>query len=238
MNSKTIGIIGAMDCEIAAFKAVLKNIEEIKYGVFTFYKGELSGKNIVLIKSGVGKAASAVCTQILADKFSPEFIINTGIAGGIAPDVNICDIVIAEKLVQHDFDASAIGYAKGYICNDKNPDEPTYFYADKELVKKFKKVLSEKMPDEAYKEGIIASGDMFIGSKEKKQELFSLFGAIAAEMEGAAIAHAASLNEIPFIVIRAVSDAADENAGQGHKFMEKEAAEKSARAIKLFIEQL
>jgi len=238
MNSKTIGIIGAMECEIAAFKSMLKNTEEIKNGVFTFYKGTLAGKNTVIVKSGVGKVSGAVCTQLLADKFNPEFIINTGIAGGIAPDVHIGCIVIADKLVQHDFDASAIGYAKGYICNDKNPNEPTYFYADKELVKKFKKVLSEKMPNETYKEGIIASGDMFIGSNAKKQELFSLFGAIAAEMEGAAIAHAASLNEIPFIVIRAVSDAADENAGQAHKFMEKEASEKSAHAIALFIEQL
>ncbi len=238
MSNKTIGIIGAMDCEVENLKALLNNPKEIKQGILTFYQGQLFDKTVIVVKSGVGKVAGAVCTQLLTDKFAPDFIINTGIAGGIAHGMQVGDIVIAEKLVQHDFDASAIGYAKGYICNNINPNEPTYFYADKELNLKLKKVLEEKMPDIKYHEGVIASGDMFISSNEKKKELREMFNAKAAEMEGAAIAHAATLNEIPFIIIRALSDLADEQAGKNYIFKEKEAADISAKVIENLLERI
>ncbi|MBR1373332.1 5'-methylthioadenosine/adenosylhomocysteine nucleosidase [bacterium] len=238
MNSKTVCIIGAMDCEVEKLKEILNNVEEIKQGILTVYKGEAYGKTVVVAKSGVGKVCGAVCTQLLIDKFNPYCIINTGVAGGLGKGMQVLDIVLAEKLVQHDFDASAIGYAKGYICNNIKPDEPTYFYADKELINKFKLAISEKMPDLRYHEGVIASGDMFVGTSEKKKELNVMFGAIAAEMEGAAIAHAATLNCVPFIIIRSLSDLADEKAGKGHAFKEREAADKSAKAIELLLQKI
>ena len=238
MKNKTICIIGAMDCEISKLKAELENIEEFKKGVFTFYKGNLKGYDAVIVKSGVGKVSAAVCTQIAIDKFNPDFIINTGIAGGLAKGMKIEDIIIAEKLVQHDFDASAAGYAKGYICNDTNSKEPTYFYTDKKLVSILKKSLAEKLPEVKCHEGVIASGDMFVASSEKKKELNKMFGAIAAEMEGAAIAHACTLNNIPFIVIRALSDLADETAGEGHRSKEEDAAALSAKAINALFEHI
>ncbi len=238
MNNKTVCIIGAMDCEVERLKSILKDVEEIHQGAFNIFKGKVSNKDVVVVKSGVGKVCGAVCTQLLIDKFHPNCIINTGVAGGIKQGMQIGDIVIAEKLVQHDFDATAIGYAKGYICNNINPQEPTYFYADKNLNTELKKVISEKLPKLKYHEGVIASGDMFISSNEKKKELKKMFNAVAAEMEGAAIAHAATLNEIPFVIIRALSDLADEDAGKGHLFKEKEAAEISAAAIEALLERI
>ena len=238
MKNKTICIIGAMDSEIARLKSVLQNIQEVKQGLLTFYKGVMHGFNIVLVKSGVGKVCAAVCTQIAADKFSPDFIINTGIAGGLADGMQTGDVVIAEKLVQHDFDASAIGYAKGYVCNNINPDKPTFFYADKKLIEILKRTLDEKLPNIKYHCTAAASGDMFIGSSAKKKELVEMFGAGACDMEAAAIAHAAVLNEIPFIIIRSLSDLADEQAGEGHKFSEEKSADTAAKTIETFIEQL
>lgn len=235
MNNKNICIIGAMDSEIQKLKSLIENIEEIKQGELTFYKGKIFDRNVVLVKSGVGKVCGAVCTQILADKFNPAFIINTGIAGGLSIDLNIGDIIIAEKLVQHDFDATAIGYAKGYICNNTNSKEPTYFYTDKNLVKNLEIAITNDLQNIIYHKGVVASGDVFIGTKEKKKELNNMFNAIAAEMEGAAIAHACTLNQIPFIIIRVISDLADEHTAKEHVFKEQEAADKAASAIEAFL---
>lgn len=238
MQNKTICIIGAMDCEVEKLKTLLSDVEEVNHGILKVIKGTMFDKNIVVAKSGVGKVSASVCTQLIIDKYNPKYIINTGVAGGIKSGLNICDIVIADKLVQHDFDASAIGYAKGYICNNINPNEPTYFYADKKLINAFKNVIDEKMPKVKYHVGIIASGDMFVGSSEKKQEINQTFGAIAVEMEGAAIAHTATLNEIPFAIIRSICDLADEKAGKGHAFNEQQAADISAKAVELLLEKI
>ena len=239
MKNKTICIIGAMESEVGKLKTALNDVEEIKHGVFTLFKGKIYGNTVIIVKSGVGKVCGAVCTQLLIDKFNPDYIINIGIAGGLGSNMEVEDIVIAEKLVQHDFDATAIGYAKGYICDNTNSQEPTYFYADKNLVEKITKVIDEKMPSVKYHKGIVASGDMFIGASEKKKEIIEMFGAIAVEMEGAAIAHAATLNKVPFIIIRSLSDLADEKAGKGHIFNEEKAANVSSNVVlKLLEEQL
>ena len=236
MNSKeNICIIGAMECEIAKFKSIIDDIEEIKYNQFTFYKGKAFNKNVIIAKSGVGKVAGAICTQILINLFNPDYILNTGVAGGLKKDMKIGDIIIANRLVQHDFDASAIGYAKGYICNGINPKEPTYFYPDKQLFNKFKKALDENITNFTCHEGTIASGDMFVSSNEKREEIINLFDASAVEMEGAAIAHAATLNNKPFIIIRAISDLADDSASKKINYTEKDAAITSAKAIETIL---
>ena len=230
-----IGIIGAMECEINRIKSMLKNIEETNYCQFTFYRGELFDKSIVLVKSGVGKVASAVCTQIMIDLFKPDYIVNTGVAGGLKTGIEIGEIIIADKLVQHDFDTTFLGYAKGYVCNGINPKEPTYFYPDKELVKNFEKGLSSKDPEIKHHIGTVASGDTFISSNTKKKEIKELFDACAVEMEGAAIAQTATLNNLPFVIIRAISDLADDNASKKLQFTEENMAELSAKALEIIL---
>ena len=238
MNNDLIAVIAAMECEILKFKSLLKNIEEIKYGQFTFFKGEFYGKNIVIAKSGVGKVAGAICTQIIIDRFNPSLIINTGVAGGLGKDIKVGDIVIAEKLVQHDFDATVLGYAKGYICNGINPKEPTYFYSDKNLTEKIKSIISKETFDLNFHFGTVASGDMFVSNVEKKEEIKKLFGAYAVEMEGAAIAQTAVLNNIPFIVLRAVSDNADSSDIDKYQITESDIAEISANVVQNLIKNI
>ena len=230
-----IGIIGAMECEINQLKSLLKNIEEISCRQFTFYKGKLFDKHVVIVKSGVGKVAAAVCTQIMIDKFNPDFIVNTGVAGGLKTGMGIGEIVIADRLVQHDFDATVLGYAKGYICNGINPKEPTYFYTDKDLVNKFEESLSIKVPELKHHIGVIASGDMFVSSNERKKEIKDLFDACAVEMEGAAIAQTATLNNVPFVIIRAISDLADDDASKKLVFTEADSARISAKALEVIL---
>ena len=232
MKKKSIGIIGAMECEITLLKVHLENIEEINQGILTFYCGKIRGNNVILVKSGVGKVCASVCTQILIDKFNPDFIINTGIAGAIDNSLKIGDIVIGNKLVEHDFDVSALGYARGYVCNGKNSKEPTYFYSDIKLIDEFKKSVDKST---TYTEGVIASGDIFIGDKLRKKELKDLFNAKAAEMEGAAIAHAATLNDVPFLIIRGISDLADENAAIEHDKVEQLVSDISSKTILTFL---
>lgn len=227
-NKKVVGIIGAMDCEITAVREKLEDIKEIKQGKLTFYTGNLYGYNIVLVKSGVGKVNAALCTQLIIDKYNPDFIINTGIAGGVGEGLAVGDIVVATELVQHDFDVSAIGYARGYMCTGVNPDKPTVFVSDEKLVRSFVEAIGNK-----YKvhKGIIASGDTFISDKAKKIEIKEIFNATAVEMEGCAIAQTAYMNGVPFVIVRAISDLADDTAAQDHNFVEDEMAKLSSDAI-------
>lgn len=237
-NNLTVGIIGAMDCEIEKLKSKLKNIQINKAGEITIYTGEIAGLNIILLKSGVGKVNSAVCTQFIADKYSPDCIINTGIAGGIGQGLSVGDIVIGEKLVQYDFDVSAIGYARGYMCTGKDKDKPTLYYSDKKLIQSFEQAVEAAAPELKVHKGTIATGDTFVSDIEKKIDIRDTFNAIAVEMEGCAIAQAATLNKIPFIIIRALSDLADENAAEGHAFVEEEMAELSSKTIQYLLEQI
>lgn len=236
MNNKyTIGVIGAMDCEVSALKSKLNNREEIKHGELTINIGTLHGHNIVLVKSGVGKVNAALCTQYIIDKFNPNFIINTGIAGGIASGLKVGDIVAGKELVQYDFDVSAIGYARGYMCTGKNPDKPTVFYSDEKLIKEFEQAAKGSLNVVT---GTIASGDTFVSDKNKKTEIKNLFNASAVEMEGAAIAQAATVNKIPFIIVRAISDLADDTAAKDHEFVETQMAQLSSDTIEKLLQRL
>ena len=211
-NNSTIAIIGAMDCEIETFKSLLMDIEEIDYCDLVIFIGKYNNNKIILAKSGVGKVNAALNTQYIIDNYKPNYIINTGVAGGVGKNLNVGDIVVADKLVHHDFDVTALGYAKGYICNGIEPQKPTYFYPDKELVNDFVNVSKTLNKDFGVHIGTIATGDTFVASVEKKDELRCLFDALATEMEGAAIAQTATRNNIPFVVMRAISDLADGSA--------------------------
>ena len=222
---KTIGIIGAMEVEVAILKEKMEDVRIIKKASMDFYEGILAGKKVVVVRSGIGKVNAGICAQILADVFSVDAIINTGIAGSVNKNINIGDIVLSTDVVQHDMDATGFGYRKGQI-----PQMPVFFFnADDNLRRLAAEVCKEVNPDIQVFEGRIASGDQFVCDQDVKNRIVSEFSAYATEMEGAAIGQAAYLNEIPFLVVRAISDKADGSAQMDYSEFEKAAVDHSVR---------
>ena len=222
---KTIGIIGAMEVEVAILKEKMEDVRIIKKASMDFYEGILAGKKVVVVRSGICKVNAGICAQILADVFSVDAIINTGIAGSLNKNINIGDIVLSTDVVQHDMDATGFGYRKGQI-----PQMPVFFFnADDNLRRLAAEVCKEVNPDIQVFEGRIASGDQFVCDQDVKNRIVSEFSAYATEMEGAAIGQAAYLNEIPFLVVRAISDKADGSAQMDYSEFEKAAVDHSVR---------
>ena len=222
---KTIGIIGAMEVEVAILKEKMEDVRIIKKASMDFYEGILAGKKVVVVRSGIGKVNAGICAQILADVFSVDAIINTGIAGSLNKNINIGDIVLSTDVVQHDMDATGFGYRKGQI-----PQMPVFFFnADDNLRRLAAEVCKEVNPDIQVFEGRIASGDQFVCDQDVKNRIVSEFSAYATEIEGAAIGQAAYLNEIPFLVVRAISDKADGSAQMDYSEFEKAAVDHSVR---------
>ncbi len=218
-----LGIIGAMDIEVDSLKNEMENPAINKIAGMDFYEGVIGGKDVVVVKCGIGKVNAAMCTQILADRYNVDAVINTGVAGSLNNDIDICDIVISTVAQEHDMDVTALGYEKGII-----PDmDVSIFEADRKLVELTKNSAKEAGLDVKVFEGKVVSGDQFISTHEKKESLKNSFGGDCAEMEGAAIAHVASLNNIPFLVIRAISDKADGGAHMDYPTFEKKAAANS-----------
>ena len=231
---KNIGIIGAMEEEVAILKEKMEDVRIIKKASMDFYEGTLAGKKAVVVRSGIGKVNAGICAQILADMFSVEAIINTGIAGSLNKDINIGDIVVSTDVVQHDMDATGFGYRKGQI-----PQMPVFFFnADERLRKLAVKVCSEVNPDIQVFEGRIASGDQFVCDQDVKDGIVSEFSAYATEMEGAAIGQAAYLNDGPFLVIRAISDKADGSAQMDYSEFEKAAIVHSVNLTLKMLEEI
>ena len=199
---KTIGIIGAMEVEVAILKEKMEDVRIIKKASMDFYEGILAGKKVVVVRSGIGKVNAGICAQILADVFSVDAIINTGIAGSLNKNINIGDIVLSTDVLHHDMDAIGFGYKKGQI-----PQMDAFsFHSDDALRALAVKACKEANPDIGVFEGRIASGDQFVADQGVKDFITKEFGAYAVEMEGAAIAQAAYLNNVPFLVIRAIAE--------------------------------
>ena len=202
-----VGIIVAMQEELEEILNIMNNIEEKEIYEISFISGKIEDTEVVLVKSGVGKVNAARTTQILIDKLNVKSVINVGSAGALNPFLNIGDIVIADKLIQHDFDITAFDHDKGYITGVGD-----YIYSDIELIEKFKKAANNlKEKDYKIKTGIIATGDIFCTDIEMKNKIYSKFDADCVEMEGAAIAQVCYLDNIPFIVIRSISDSPNGN---------------------------
>lgn len=195
---KYIGIIAAENEEIEAIKNIMENINKMQIYNLTFYKGVINKKNYIVVKCGVGKVNAARTTQILVDKFDVEYIINLGSAGAVNDNLNIGDIIIGKQLVQHDFDVTAFGREKGYI-----PETGKIFESDRNLVEQCKEI---KINGVKIIIGTIASGDIFCTEIKMKEKIRDEFKCDCVEMEGAAVAQVCYLNEIPFIVIRSISD--------------------------------
>lgn len=222
-----IGIIGAMDEEVAVLKEKMEITETFTYASLQFSVGTLCGKEVVIVRSGIGKVNAALCAQILVDKFEVDVLMNTGIAGSLDAAIDIGDMVISTDLVEHDMDASIFGDPVGQV-----PRMDTFsFPADTDLIEKAVSANREANPDIQTFTGRIVSGDQFVSSAEVKERLVQTFGAKCTEMEGAAIAHVAYLNKVPCVIIRAISDKADNSATMDYPTFEKKAIEHSVRLV-------
>lgn len=237
MSNRT-AIIGAMDCEVNRLKELLTDVKTVEHGKLKITLGKIDEREVIIAQSGVGKVNAALNTQYIIDKFNPEYIINTGVAGGLGKNLSVGDIVIGKELVQYDFDTSALGYAKGYMCTGVNKDKPTKYFSDDYLIKTFKEAVAESHSETRIHEGLIATGDTFVSDGNKKIEIRDTFNATAVEMEGCAIAQVSNANNIPCLIIRALSDLADGSATKSLEVFEKEMAEFSASTIKTLLKHI
>lgn len=222
-----LGIIGAMDEEVSKLKEKMTGVEIKKKASMDFYRGKLMGKDVVVVRSGIGKVNAGICTQILVDEFCVDGVINTGIAGSLNADIDIGDIVLATDTVQHDVDATGFGYELGVIPRM----ETSTFIADEKLRSLAKECCERVNPDIQVFCGRVVSGDQFVSDKTKKQYILENFKGCCTEMEGAAIAQAAYLNNIPFLIIRAISDKADDSATEDYPTFEAKAIEHSVKLV-------
>lgn len=227
-----LGIIGAMKDEVAQLKEAMLGVEISIIAGMEFYKGIIGGKETVVVQSGIGKVNAAVCAQALIDRYGVDGIVNTGIAGSLKAEINIGDMVLSTDAVQHDVDATIFGDPAGQIPNM----EVFSFAADERLRSLAKQCCRQVNPELGVFEGRVVSGDQFVSSREKKEWLEETFGGYCTEMEGAAIAHAAYLNQVPFLIIRAISDKADDSAQMDYPEFERQAILHSTRLTKALIQ--
>ena len=226
---KKVGIIFAMDEEKKAFLNLVKKDNE--YNIFDLYFDELiiNNLNCILVTCGVGKVNAARCTQILIDNYQVDIIINIGVAGGISNSLQIGDIILGERLVQHDFDITAFNHEKVYILNIG-----VYINSDEYLLNICEDILNKN--NISYQKGVIASGDIFCTDYVMSNKINKKFNALCVEMEGASIAQVCYLSHIPFLVIRAVSDIPNnDNVITYEEFLE-ESSNKIARVLKKMLE--
>ncbi len=225
-----LGIIGAMDKEVDSLKSMMTDVKIKTVAHMDFCVGKLNGKDTVIVRCGVGKVNAAMCTQALIDTFNPDAIINTGIAGSLDKNIDIGDLVFSVDAVQHDMDVTALGFDRGVI-----PDTPvSVFKADQDLRNKAMEAAKSMLPDVGTFCGRIVSGDQFISKKEVKEDLVKTFGGMCTEMEGASIAHVATLNNVPWLVIRAISDKADDSADMDYPEFQKLAIKRSVILVNEF----
>lgn len=226
-----IGIIGALTEELEELISMLEEHKCETVGSIDFNTGVLFGKSAVIARCGVGKVFAAMCAEAMIIKYSPALIINTGVAGALSAGLKCTDIVIADTLCQHDMDTSALGDPKGLVSGINK----VYFEADTravEILKKSAAALSQR----AFV-GRVASGDKFVADKNDKDRIIAEFDALACEMEGAAIAQTAYVNNVPFAVIRAISDSADGDAGLSYTEFLPIAAKSSAELAKALVKE-
>lgn len=222
-----IGIIGAMDEEVNQLKALMQEVSFKTIANMEFCEGKLLGRDIVAVRCGIGKVNAAICTQILADLYKIDAVINTGVAGSLRKEIDILDIVLSTDTLQHDVDATGFGYALGVIPRM----EQSIFLADHNLRELASKVCQKVIPEVGVHIGRVVSGDQFISDSGKKDWLIDNFDGYCTEMEGAAIAQAAYLNGIPFLIIRAISDKADHSAEMAYSEFEELAINNTVKLL-------
>jgi len=229
-----LGIIGAMEVEVEKLREMMENPQAQTVAGMTFYKGTIKGKDVVVVRSGIGKVNAGLCSQILVDRYHVDGIVNTGIAGSLKNEVNVGDIVLSTVAVQHDMDATGFGYQVGEIPQMGIKEFP----ADEHLRELAERCCGKANPDIRTFSGRVASGDQFISSREKKNWIRDTFDAYCTEMEGAAVAQAAYLNHVPYLIVRAISDKADDSAHVDYNEFEAKAVEHSVRLMAAMLEEL
>ena len=225
------GIICAMEEEIKSLVAQLEDKKQDTIGGIDFYSGTINGKEVVLTRSGIGKVQAGVTTGLLIANYKVDAVINSGSAGGIGEELHVGDVVLSTGAAYHDADATAFGYKPGQL-----PQQPQIYTADKDLLEAISKAAKES--NLVAKEGLIVTGDQFVSSSEKIAEIKEIYpDALSCEMEGAAIAQVAYQFSVPFLIIRAMSDVGDEDAGQSFDEFIIEAGKKSANMILNFLKK-
>ena len=230
---KKLGIIGAMQQEVETLLGVLENCKTENRGGCTFYAGQLEGLDVVIVQCGVGKVNAAMCTQVLCDLFDVTHIVNTGIAGSLCADLDIGDLVVSRDAMYHDVDAVHFGYPFGKVPGM----DTTEFPADETLIG-YAFAAAEAVNAGHTRIGRVASGDQFVAVKELKERIIAATGGICTEMEGAAIAQTAYRNGIPFVILRAISDKADDSAQMDYPTFERIAAHRCAEVTCALARQL
>ena len=233
MSVQTIAVVGAMEQEIELLRESMANVKHVSFGKFSAYEGELAGKRMVLVLSGIGKVNAAVSTSWVIHQFAPDCIINTGSAGGLGKGLKVGDVVIGETVAHHDVDVTAFGYVWGQV-----PQLPAAFASDENLIRQAEKA-AQVFEGASVTQGLIVSGDRFVHSSEGVAEIRSHFPDVkAVEMEAAAIAQTCHQLEVPFVIIRAVSDSADEKADISFEEFLKTAAVSSAKMVTEIVKSL
>ena len=229
-----IGIIGAMDVEVARLTAGMNKEREIERAGMHFCEGWIGGSEVVVVRCGIGKVNAGLCVQILCDLFDVTHVINTGIAGSLDEEINIGDVVVSIDAMYHDMDVTGLGYEPGQVPQLK----VLAFPADNMLRVAAVKACREAAPEIGVFEGRVVSGDQFICERSRKDEFAATFGGLCTEMEGAAIAQAAYINGIPFVIVRAISDKADESVHVSYEEFEAKAAEHCASIVEHMVKSL
>ena len=222
-----IAIMGAMPEEIAPILEKLENYKEVKYAANSYYEATYKGVELVIAYSKIGKVFSTLTAASLIEHFNCDKLLFSGVAGAISPKLKVGDLVIATKLAQHDLDITAFGHPHGYV-----PEGSVFIEADKEMIKMSKEVAKEM--SKGVSEGIIATGCQFVADEERKNWIGQEFGADALEMEGASVAVVCNALDVPFFILRAISDAADMDASFSFdEFLETSAVESAEFVMKM-----
>lgn len=227
---QTLGIVGAMQVEIDAILPKLKNVTEKTHAGQKYYAGKLGNTEVVVTCSGIGKVNAAIATQCLIDNYGPDAIINTGIAGNLSNELHIGDVVVSSAVTYHDFDSKLL---------EKFYPHKVEFTADKKLIELAQNAIEQGTEKPVkQKTGLVITGDIFLEDTALKNELTQKYGALCVEMEGAAIAHCCAKNDVPFVIIRSISDNADDGAQEVYENFEKEVAHFTANIVVYLVEKL
>lgn len=231
---KKFGIIGAMELEVEALKAKLTDANVTVRAQMEFWSGRLGGAEVVVVRCGIGKVNAALCVQILADLYGVTHVMNTGVAGSLNAELDIGDILVSRDVVHHDVDVRIFGYQLGEVPQLGIREFP----ADPQMAELAVTLCGQVNPEVHVRLGRVVSGDQFISDSQVKARLIENFQGDCAEMEGASIAHGAWLNGLPFVVIRAISDKADDSAEMDYPTFEHAAAQHSARLVEALVTAL
>lgn len=221
-----LGIIGAMDEEVETLLAEMQDKKELTAACCTLYDGTLKGLPVAVVRCGIGKVNAAMCTQVLIDRCNVTHIINTGIAGSLCAELDIGDLVVSQDAMYHDFDRVHFGYPMGRV-----PGSDVTAYPADEALMAYAFACAEAVNPGHTRIGRVASGDQFVADAQTKERIIAVTNALCTEMEGAAIAQTAYRNGIPFAILRAISDKADNSAQMDYPAFEKQAAHRCAETV-------